>query len=106
MPSTRGLLTDASGLTFEHVHADEAAFLYEEIFVRRSYLRAGVRVPRAADGHYMPDHMPYVVAHRHAAGNWSQGVLVIRKDAVHKLERLKQERIDHENESSMKEEEF
>ena len=40
-------------------------------------------------GHYVPDHMPYVVAHRHAAGNWSQGVLVIRKSAVHKLSRLK-----------------
>ena len=25
-------------------------------------------------GHYVPDHVPYVVAHRHAAGNWSQGV--------------------------------
>ena len=41
-----GLMTDAEGLTFGHVDADEAAFLYEEIFVRRSYLQHGVAVPR------------------------------------------------------------
>lgn len=25
-------------------------------------------------GHFFPMWMPYVVAHRHAAGNWSQGI--------------------------------
>lgn len=40
-------------------------------------------------GHLIPDHVPYVVAHRHAAGNWSQGVLVIKKSAVTKLGKLK-----------------
>ena len=39
-------------------------------------------------GHLVPDHVPYVVAHRHAAGNWSQGVLVFKKSALPKLERL------------------
>jgi len=33
--------------------------------------------------------MPYVVAHRHAAGNWSQGILVIKKSAAAKLAGLK-----------------
>ena len=33
--------------------------------------------------------MPYVVSHRHAAGNWAQGVLVIKKTAAAKLANLK-----------------
>ena len=33
--------------------------------------------------------MPYVVSHRHAAGNWAQGVLVIKKSAAAKLANLK-----------------
>lgn len=45
MPPT--LLEDGSGLTFEYLPGtlDEAEFLYEEIFVRRSYLQHGVHVP-------------------------------------------------------------
>merc|ERR1712107_152490 len=39
-------------------------------------------------GHIKPDSIPYVVAHRHAAGNWSQGVLVIKKAAAGKLGKL------------------
>lgn len=34
------------------------------------------------------DEVPYVVAHRHAAGNWAQGVLVIKKSAAAKLAKV------------------
>eukprot|EP00929_Paragymnodinium_shiwhaense_P055302 TRINITY_DN27717_c0_g1_i1.p1 TRINITY_DN27717_c0_g1~~TRINITY_DN27717_c0_g1_i1.p1 ORF type:complete len:583 (-),score=94.31 TRINITY_DN27717_c0_g1_i1:71-1819(-) len=40
-------------------------------------------------GNLFPDQVPYVVAHRHAAGNWSQGVLVVKKSAAQKLGKLK-----------------
>jgi len=43
----------------------------------------------SASGHLFPMRMPYVVAHRHAAGNWSQGVLCIKKTAAGKLANLK-----------------
>jgi hypothetical protein len=43
----------------------------------------------AAFGHIVPDAMPYVVAHRHAAGNWAAGVLLIKKSAIGKLSKLK-----------------
>ena len=36
---------DALGITFEHCGADEAEFLYEEIFTRRAYLQGGVQFP-------------------------------------------------------------
>jgi len=39
-------------------------------------------------GHLVPNHVPYVVAHRHAAGNFSQGVLVVKKSAAAKLAKL------------------
>ena len=39
-------------------------------------------------GHFFVDKVPYVIAHRHAAGNWSQGVLVIQKSALSKLSKL------------------
>jgi hypothetical protein len=40
-------------------------------------------------GHIYVDEVPYVVAHRHAAGNWSQGVLVVKKTAAAKLGKVK-----------------
>ena len=40
-------------------------------------------------GQIWVDDVPYVVAHRHAAGNWAQGVLVIKKNAVAKLGKIK-----------------
>jgi hypothetical protein len=43
----------------------------------------------SAYGHFVPSHVPYVVAHRHAAGNFSQGVLVVKKSAAAKLGQLK-----------------
>lgn len=43
----------------------------------------------SAYGHFVPSQVPYIVAHRHAAGNWSQGVLLVRKSAVSKLKRVK-----------------
>ena len=45
---TKLFTDDVSGVTFEYLDGDEAMFLFEEIFVRRSYLRHGVCVP--ADG--------------------------------------------------------
>ncbi|CAE8614431.1 unnamed protein product [Polarella glacialis] len=36
-------------------------------------------------GHFVPDQVTYVLAHRHAAGNFCQGVLLIRKTAAWKL---------------------
>jgi len=39
-------------------------------------------------GHFYVDEVPYVVAHRHAAGNWAQGVLVIKKSAAAKLGKI------------------
>ena len=41
-----GLMTDEAGLVFAHLDPDEAEFLYEEIFVRNSYLRCGARLHR------------------------------------------------------------
>jgi len=35
-------------------------------------------------GHVFPNQVPYVVAHRHAAGNWAQGVLVVKQSAAAK----------------------
>lgn len=40
-------------------------------------------------GHVFPNTMPYVVAHRHAAGNWAQGIFVVKKNAIAKLAKLK-----------------
>ena len=45
MSSARGLIEDGQGLCFEHAGAEEAEFLYHEIFVRRSYLAHGVQLP-------------------------------------------------------------
>ncbi|CAE7676325.1 PNO [Symbiodinium pilosum] len=36
-------------------------------------------------GNFVPSHVPYVVAHRHAAGNFAQGVLLVRVSAAAKL---------------------
>lgn len=43
----------------------------------------------SAYGHFVPSHVPYVAAHRHAAGNFSQGVLLVKKSAAAKLGKLK-----------------
>merc|ERR1719265_839969 len=40
-------------------------------------------------GNMVPNHVVYVAAHRHAAGNFAMGVLVLKKDAAKKLEKLK-----------------
>mmetsp|Transcript_113259 Transcript_113259/g.283675 ORF Transcript_113259/g.283675 Transcript_113259/m.283675 type:complete len:592 (-) Transcript_113259:83-1858(-) len=48
-----------------------------------------LHVAYSAYGHFVPSHVPYVVAHRHAAGNFSQGVLLIKKEAAGKLGALK-----------------
>merc|ERR1712226_1224289 len=48
-----------------------------------------VHIVYAIYGNMVPDHVPYIVAHRHAAGNFSQGVLCIKKTAAGKLANLK-----------------
>jgi hypothetical protein len=40
-------------------------------------------------GNFVPSHVPYVVAHRHAAGNFVQGMLMIKIEAAGKLGLLK-----------------
>lgn len=40
-------------------------------------------------GNFVPSHVPYVVAHRHAAGNFCQGMLLIKPEAAGKLGKLK-----------------
>mmetsp|Transcript_8270 Transcript_8270/g.18137 ORF Transcript_8270/g.18137 Transcript_8270/m.18137 type:complete len:329 (-) Transcript_8270:325-1311(-) len=43
--SAFSLLTDEAGLTFACLDAEEAQFLYEEIFVSRAYFQEGVALP-------------------------------------------------------------
>jgi len=40
-------------------------------------------------GNMYPNHVVYVAAHRHAAGNFAMGVLMLKKDAAKKLDKLK-----------------
>lgn len=47
MSSNTKLMTDDAGLTFEYLDAEETAFLWEEIFTRRSYFQHGVRVSQS-----------------------------------------------------------
>ncbi|CAM9789830.1 unnamed protein product [Pylaiella littoralis] len=42
------LIEDPKGMMFECLHQDEAEFLYEEVFVRRSYLQHGLVVEEGA----------------------------------------------------------
>jgi hypothetical protein len=48
----------------------------------------GAHALYAIYGNFIPSHVPYVVAHRHAAGNFVQGMLMIRIDAAGKLANL------------------
>lgn len=43
----------------------------------------------AVYGNFVPDHVNYVTAHRHAAGNFCWGVILVKKSAAHKLGALK-----------------
>lgn len=49
----------------------------------------GAHALYAVYGNFVPSHVPYVVAHRHAAGNFVQGMLMIRLDAANKLANLR-----------------
>lgn len=51
------------------------------------YLMAflGAHALYAIYGNFVPNHVPYVVAHRHAAGNFSQGMLFIKFQALQKF---------------------
>lgn len=51
------------------------------------YLMAwlGLHALYAVYGNFVPSHVPYVVAHRHAAGNFSQGMVFIKPEALGKF---------------------
>jgi len=49
----------------------------------------GAHALYAVYGNFVPSHVPYVVAHRHAAGNFVQGMLMIKVEAGAKLLKLK-----------------
>eukprot|EP00438_Fugacium_kawagutii_P035186 Skav232761 [mRNA] locus=scaffold1229:161624:169408:+ [translate_table: standard] len=36
-------------------------------------------------GNFVPNHVPYVVAHRHAAGNFAMGTLLVKVSAAAKI---------------------
>jgi hypothetical protein len=48
----------------------------------------GAHALYAIYGNFVPSHVPYVVAHRHAAGNFVQGMLMIKVSAAGKLGNL------------------
>jgi hypothetical protein len=48
----------------------------------------GAHALYAIYGNFVPSHVPYVVAHRHAAGNFVQGMLMIKAEAGAKLGKL------------------
>jgi hypothetical protein len=48
----------------------------------------GAHALYAIYGNFVPSHVPYVVAHRHAAGNFVQGMLMIKVQAAGKLGKL------------------
>jgi hypothetical protein len=48
----------------------------------------GAHALYAIYGNFVPSHVPYVVAHRHAAGNFVQGMLMIKLEAAGKLGKL------------------
>lgn len=48
----------------------------------------GAHALYAIYGNFVPSHVPYVVAHRHAAGNFVQGMLMIKVEAAGKLGNL------------------
>merc|ERR1719454_299140 len=45
----------------------------------------GAHALYAIYGNFVPNHVPYIVAHRHAAGNFSQGMIFIKFEALGKL---------------------
>mmetsp|Transcript_7470 Transcript_7470/g.13440 ORF Transcript_7470/g.13440 Transcript_7470/m.13440 type:complete len:664 (+) Transcript_7470:75-2066(+) len=45
----------------------------------------GAHALYAIYGNFVPSHVPYIVAHRHAAGNFSQGMLFIKFEALGKF---------------------
>lgn len=51
------------------------------------YLMAwlGLHALYAIYGNFVPNHVPYIVAHRHAAGNFSQGMIFIKPEAFPKM---------------------
>jgi len=51
------------------------------------YLMAwlGLHALYAVYGNFVPSHVPYIVAHRHAAGNFSQGMIFIKFEALGKF---------------------
>lgn len=66
-------------------------FAWDQLSTMHPFLQVWlfVHIIYSIYGNLAPDHVPFVVAHRHAAGNFSQGVLMIKKSAASKLANLK-----------------
>jgi hypothetical protein len=64
-----------------------SGFDWAAISTIHPYLMAwlGVHALYAVYGNFVPNHVPYIVAHRHAAGNFSQGMLFIKFEALPKF---------------------
>ena len=79
-------------ITYEFTHAPFSGngMLSRSLAKSLLSLGASLRViccrpaPTLLPGAPRPDHVPYVVAHRHAAGNWAQGVLVVKQSPAAK----------------------
>jgi hypothetical protein len=66
-------------------------FDWDMVYKLNPYVAAflGAHALYAVYGSFIPNHVPYVVSHRHAAGNFVQGMLMIKADAGAKLGKLK-----------------
>jgi len=62
-------------------------FDWHAVATMHPYLMAwlGLHALYAIYGNFFPNQVPYIVAHRHAAGNFSQGMIFIKFEALEKL---------------------
>merc|ERR550537_1427512 len=62
-------------------------FDWDAVATMHPYLMAWLALHAlyAVYGNFVPSHVPYIVAHRHAAGNFSQGMLFIKFEALPKF---------------------
>lgn len=65
----------------------KTGFAWDELATMNPYLKAWLAAHAlyALYGNFVPSHVPYIVAHRHAAGNFSQGMLFIKFEALPKF---------------------
>lgn len=65
----------------------KTGFAWNELANMHPYLKVWLAAHAlyAIYGNFVPSHVPYVAAHRHAAGNFSQGMLFIKFEALPKF---------------------